>query len=204
MFAIEELRLRKLDEIVRIIQRVWRSKRGRAFYKKCIYTSVALFSGKKGWEQIYFSKINLLMFFFLERRAETVFRPFMGDYFPPKWKLQSVEILKKYGDKKVLFADRLQKVSPKLTIQNRRLIITDQAIYNLGGLLSKVTRRLMIKNATGLSLSTLQDDFFVIHFGSGDYDMAYASPKKTEIMCIIYEQFKELTNSTLQVNFTDS
>lgn len=177
--------MRKLDDIVRIIQRVWRNKRGRAFYKKCTYTSVGLVYGKK------------------ERRAESVFRPFMGDYIQYKAKPQALEITRKYGEKKFVFADKVQKISPKFATQNRRLVITEQAIYNIGGLLSKVTRRVLIRNVTGLSMSSLQDDFIVIHVAT-EYDMAYVSPKKTEIASILVDLYKELTDGkVLTVNITD-
>ncbi len=101
LFALEELRMQRLDEIVKIIQRTYRACRGRAFVKKCIYASVGVFYGNKGknrtnryYEYIYiiflFNKgmltgIVLLQplscyFVVIERRSDTIFRPFSGDY----------------------------------------------------------------------------------------------------------------------------
>lgn len=170
---------------MKVIQRVWRNKRGRAFYKKCVYTSVVLIHGKK------------------ERRAESVFRPFMGDYIQYKVKPQAQEIVKKYGEKKFLFADKVQKISPKLATQNRKLVVTEQAIYNIGGLRSKITRRVLIRSLTGISLSSLQDDFIIIHIAT-EYDMAYVTPKKTEIVSILFELYKELNDGkVLPIHITD-
>jgi len=94
-------------------------------------------------------------------------------------------------------------VNVSFVSQTRTLIITELALYNIGGLLSAIQRRIPIKSVTGISLSTLQDNYFVIHV-FGEYDYIYESPKKNEIITLISELFKDGTSQKLNVNFTDN
>lgn len=55
---------------------------------------------------------------------------------------------------------------------------------------------------SGISLSTLADNYFVIHV-SGEYDYVYESHRKTEIVTLICELIKEKTEKRPDVIFTD-
>jgi len=186
-FDLEELRTRKLNDIVLIIQRTWRSCRGKAYTRKCIYAAVQIFYGKK------------------ERRYDTVFRPFRGDYIKFKESSMAKGITKKFNEKVFLFADKVNKINEKFDSQTRIAVVSETSLYNITNTLilpNKVHRRIMIKSIGSISVSTLQDNYFVIHVPS-EYDYLYESPKKTEIVSIIAETYRELTQSTLTVTFTD-
>eukprot|EP00164_Ancoracysta_twista_P019277 GFYU01033825.1.p1 GENE.GFYU01033825.1~~GFYU01033825.1.p1 ORF type:complete len:143 (+),score=42.50 GFYU01033825.1:60-431(+) len=67
----------------------------------------------------------------------------------------------------------------------------------------KINRRVEISKISGVSLSSLQDGFFVVHV-AGEYDYVFQSNKKTEIVSILAETFKGLTSNTLNVTFSNN
>jgi len=114
-------------------------------------------------------------------------------------------ITKKYNEKVFLFADKLNKINEKFDSQGRILVVSESSLYNITNTLilpNKVHRRILIRSIGGISLSTLQDNYFVIHVPT-EYDYLYESPKKTEIVSIIAETYREQTQNTLTVTFTD-
>jgi len=185
LFTVEELRQRKISDIATIIQRKWRAHRGRAFYKKVTYASGEIFNSKK------------------ERRVDSVFRPFQGDYIKFKGSRISRGINKKFNEKKIMFADQVSKVNHKLNFQTRTLVITDIALYNIGGIISSIQRRILIKNITAISLSSMQDNFFILHVPT-EYDYIIESKKKTEIVTVLCELIKDAVGNRPQINFSDN
>jgi len=116
-------------------------------------------------------------------------------------------INKKFNENQVYFADKIQKSNTKAKLQSRTLIISEQAIYTIGGLFgitNKITRRTLIKSVGSISLSTLADSYMIIHC-SGEPDYLIESEKKTEIVAIIYSLYKDLNAGTiLKVDFNDN
>jgi len=102
---------------------------------------------------------------------------------------------------------RYKKANSKAKLQSRTLIITEQAIYIIGGLFgitNKVTRRTLIKSISTISLSTLADSYVIIHC-TGEPDYLIESEKKTEIVAVIFSLYKDLNaGSTIRVDFNDN
>ncbi len=69
-----------------------------------------------------------------------------------------------------------------------------QVVYNL-------KRRIPLGEIASLSLSTLQDNYVVIHHNQ--YDMVFENDKKTEIVTILMENYKMSGGRDLPVNFND-
>jgi hypothetical protein len=67
-------------------------------------------------------------------------------------------------------------------------------VYNL-------KRRIPLGEIASLSLSTLQDNYVVIHHNQ--YDMVFENDKKTEIVTILMENYKLSGGRDLPVNFND-
>lgn len=76
----------------------------------------------------------------VERRAVSVFLPFKGDYLDLKGKKIHRALTKKFNEKRIVFSDKVKKVNVKYDVQTRTLVITETAIYNIGGLFNKVHR----------------------------------------------------------------
>ncbi|PRP86414.1 hypothetical protein PROFUN_05333 [Planoprotostelium fungivorum] len=174
LFAIEEIRTRKLDEIVKVIQRTWRSCRGKAFVRKCTYASVGIFYGNK------------------ERRSDSVFRPFRGDYIKFKGSKLHKHIQKTYN--------KVVKINQKNSEQTRVLVVTEKAIYNVGGWFTSIHRRIPLDKIGSISVSNLSDSIFVIHVPT-EYDYTIVTDKKTETITIISELCKEFSEKPLLVEF---
>jgi len=62
-------------------------------------------------------------------------------------------------------------------------------------------RKIPLGNIQQLSLSTLADNFVVVHVG--EYDTALESKYKTEFITILMENYQLTTGRSLNVNFTD-
>lgn len=186
LFQLEELRWQKLDGIVRIIQRGWRRCRGQAYYQKIKYTTSDIFVGRK------------------ERVVMSLWRPFKGDYIGAKRSGLAKSLKSQYGEKKVIFAAKVTKMNPKFKMQKRVLIITDGALYNVGGVMNnKVLRRIPLDSVESLSMSTLADSFIVINV-RGEHAYVYNTAYRTEIATILAEAIKDKTANFPPVHFLDS
>lgn len=186
LFTLEEARLQKLDDVIRLIQRTWRTCRGGAFLKKTEYMSAGIFFGNK------------------ERQRMTVYRPFKGDYLGFGRGSTMSQIKKKFGDKRCYFADKLGKLDTKgRKFSGKTMAITNAAIYIIGGIFKRVNLRLPIEDIRSISLSQLADGVFVLHATAQDY--VFESEKKTEIVTIISELLKELKQgANLPINFNNN
>jgi myosin I len=67
------------------------------------------------------------------RRRESLVRWFdkCGDYLHIANAKVMPKLSKKYGDNELLFSGMVAKMNKRFTVQNRKMIVTDQAIYNL-------------------------------------------------------------------------
>jgi len=185
---------------VKIIQRRWRECRGRAFARRVKQTVPELFWGMK------------------ERRKDSVYREFKGDYISSKSsRIFKKNIKTKHKEGRVYFADKIVQLNPKGKPAKRVIIVTEKAIYLIGGLIGKkVVLRININEISSVELSTLQDGVFVIRTKDGN-DEIFESDKKTELIGALYELSAELAkegnssgdggayvSGTFQVNFATS
>jgi len=93
------------------------------------------------------------------------------------------------GDEKLLFSDKIIKVNRYGLSQERNILITDKAIYNLKRKISK--RRIPLKIIFGITINKLTDEF-VIHGTDAEYDYYYISHKRSQILQTIYSAYCEL------------
>jgi len=168
LFALEDLRLQKLNDIIKIIQKRWREVRGRAFAKRVRQTVPEIFYGQK------------------ERRRDSVYRPYTGDYIKAKNSRFHKEIKKKYNEKRVVFADKVSEID-KGKPKARVLILTEGAFYFIGGFLKKITSRVAIQDIVSVELSTYADGVIVLNCGAGKPATVLETPKKTEVVGALHE-----------------
>ena len=139
----------------------------------------------------------------------------------------------------VLFADVIIKINKRNKMQERVLLITKKAIYNIdpspsltslsssisnitntlasstssssnnsgglgvgGGTTWKVKRRIPLDKISGVSLSTMPDNFFCVHVG-GEYDYLLVSNKKTEIVKVLCQAYRNINNN-INININDN
>jgi len=89
---------------------------------------------------------------------------------------------------RVLFSDFVSKINRKDKTQQRVLLITDKALYNImPTAYSKCKRRIAIENLHAITASSLSNEF-VIHIPE-EYDYRYKSLKQKEICQILQNCF---------------
>ncbi|KAJ3239347.1 Unconventional myosin-Ie [Chytriomyces hyalinus] len=194
LFLLEEQRDRKFHGFAKVIQRAYRRWKSRKYF---------LEMRKKAAEVVYNQK---------ERKRFSLNREFIGDYL----NFLDNPVLKSLVGKnvKVFFSDVVQKYDRKFKPTPREFLITDNSVIligsekakdgpNKGKMVKVVKRKLMFKEIGSVSLSSMCDDFFVLHVPS-EYDNVMENIFKTEMITVLSEKYKEATGSKLTVNFTDS
>ena len=90
-------------------------------------------------------------------------------------------------DEEIQFSDKINKINKYSWWQERNIIITDKAIYNLKKLSLK--RRIDLKTLIGITISKNSEEF-VIHCKNIDYDYHYSSPRRKIIIEIISKNYE--------------
>eukprot|EP00591_Stephanopyxis_turris_P012665 CAMPEP_0195511310 /NCGR_PEP_ID=MMETSP0794_2-20130614/3674_1 /TAXON_ID=515487 /ORGANISM="Stephanopyxis turris, Strain CCMP 815" /LENGTH=212 /DNA_ID=CAMNT_0040638879 /DNA_START=15 /DNA_END=653 /DNA_ORIENTATION=- len=117
---------------------------------------------------------------------------------------------KTYTDKKILFDDSVTKFNLKLKDQERVLLLSENAIYNVKPPLTKrckVQRRIPIQDVSRISMSTYGDNFIAIHIkeGAEDFkrgDTLLSMTRKTEFVATLMDAAAAL-NHTIDLHFDD-
>ncbi|KAJ1568981.1 Unconventional myosin-Ie [Cladochytrium tenue] len=175
LFLLEEQRERKFHGYAKVIQRAYRSWKSRKYFLEL---------RKKAADVVYNKK---------ERKRFSLNREFVGDYL----NYLDNPVLKSLVGKneKAFFADVVQKFDRKFKGSQRELIVTEHAIFiiglekekngpNKGKFVKVVKRKLDFKEIGSISLSSLCDDYFVIHI-PGEYDNVLENLFKTELVTVL-------------------
>eukprot|EP00475_Leptophrys_vorax_P019702 TRINITY_DN26_c0_g4_i1.p1 TRINITY_DN26_c0_g4~~TRINITY_DN26_c0_g4_i1.p1 ORF type:complete len:533 (-),score=161.59 TRINITY_DN26_c0_g4_i1:43-1641(-) len=101
---------------------------------------------------------------------------------------------------KVVYSDMVVKINKRGVPQNRVLMITDKAVYNMkSGDYSSYKRRIPLENIGAVCISSLDESKeFVIHVPD-EYDYRYQSDQKNAIVDIIKTEFSKVTKRKLAV-----
>ena len=99
-------------------------------------------------------------------------------------------------EEEIQFSDKITKINSHGWKQERNIIITDKAIYNLKKLTLK--RRIDFKTIIGITLSKISDEF-VIHCNDIDYDYHYISPRKKIIVEILAKNYQLVIEDELKL-----
>ncbi|TRY82217.1 hypothetical protein DNTS_023863 [Danionella cerebrum] len=182
LFLLEETRERKFDGYARTIQTAWR--------KHC---------ARKKYVQMREE----------ERRRHSLNRNFVGDYLGMDDRPELRQFLSKR--EKVDFADKVNKFDRRFKNIKRDLILTPKSVYLIGrekvkqgpekGLVREVLKRKIdIEKILAISLSTMQDDFLVVH--EEEYDSLLECVFKTEFISLLARRFEERTQKKLPLKFS--
>uniref|UniRef100_A0A7N6A258 Osteoclast-stimulating factor 1 n=1 Tax=Anabas testudineus TaxID=64144 RepID=A0A7N6A258_ANATE len=192
LFLLEEMRERKFDTFARIIQKAWRRYIARKKYEQM---------REEASDILYNSK---------ERRKNSINRNFVGDYLGLEQRPELRQFLAKR--ERVDFADSVNKFDRRFKSIKRDLILTPKGIYLVGrekvkkgpekGQIKEVLKRKMeFLSINGVSLSTRQDDFFILH--EAQYDSLLESNFKTEFLSLLSKRYEEITKKKLSICFND-
>ncbi|KAI1891615.1 hypothetical protein AGOR_G00145610 [Albula goreensis] len=192
LFLLEEMRERKFDTFARTIQKAWRKYIARRKYEQM---------REEASDILYNSK---------ERRRNSINRNFVGDYLGMEDHPELRQFLAKR--ERVDFADCVTKFDRRFKAIKRDLILTPKGIYLIGrekvkkgpekGQIKEVLKRkLELGSICGVSLSTRQDDFFILH--ETQYDSLLESTFKTEFLSLLCKRYEESTKNKLTLSFSD-
>ncbi|NXX41193.1 MYO1F protein, partial [Tricholaema leucomelas] len=193
LFLLEEMRERKFDGFARVIQKAWRRH-------------VAV----RKYEQMREEASNIL-YNFKERRRNSINRNFVGDYLGMEERPELRQFLAKR--ERVDFADSITKYDRRFKPIKRDFILTPKCFYLIGrekvkkgpekGQIKEVLKKKVeLQAVSGVSLSTRQDDFFILH--ENDTDSFLESIFKTELISLLCKRYEELTRTKLCLSFKDT
>ncbi|XP_043934508.1 unconventional myosin-Ie isoform X2 [Protopterus annectens] len=193
LFLLEEMRERKYDGYARAIQKVWRKYVAKKKYVQMREEASDLFLNKK------------------ERRRNSINRNFVGDYIGMDDRPELRQFVGKR--EKIDFADTVTKYDRRFKGIKRDLILTPKCMYLIGrekvkqgpekGLVKEILkRRIEIEKVLSVSLSTFQDDFFIIH--EQEYDSLLESIFKTEFISLLSKHFEEKAQRKLPLKFSNT
>ena len=182
VFLLEERREQALVHVAIRLQRAWRQFVRRRYFLELRAATVDVFGGKK------------------ERRRQSVSRGFSGDYIGLGISVAFSRVMAKYGDGKVLFADKVGKVNRAYKVDARILAVTDRAVYVMRNE-SSVARRILLGEVKGVVLSSLADDFCVIR--EEKYDSIVMGGRKSEMVVVMRDAVRGI-GKDLEIKFADS
>lgn len=104
------------------------------------------------------------------------------------------DILKMIGDETLIFTGKITKENRFWTKQERNILVTNIAIYNMKK--KEVKRRIDISKIRGLTVSK-QSDEFVIHGNNDEYDYLLISHNKGQLVKVIDNAYYTLTDQHL-------
>ncbi|KAK5931509.1 hypothetical protein CesoFtcFv8_000222 [Champsocephalus esox] len=192
LFLLEEMRERKYNGYARVIQKAWRKHIAVRKYVKMREEASDVLLNKK------------------ERRRNSINRNFVGDYLGTD---NHPEIRQFVGRReRIDFADVVVKFDRRFRTVKRDLILTPKFLYLIGrekvkqgpdkGQIQEVLKRkIEINKIQSVSLSTLQDDFFIVH--EEEYDSVLQSVFKTEFLSLLVKRVLEKTEKKLPLKFNN-
>ncbi|XP_006805660.1 myosin IEb [Neolamprologus brichardi] len=192
LFLLEEMRERKYNGYARVIQKAWRKHIAVRKYVKMREEASDVVLNKK------------------ERRRNSINRNFVGDYIGTD---NHPEIRQFVGRReRIDFADVVVKYDRRFKSVKRDLILTPKFLYMIGrekmkhgpdkGQIQEVLKRkIEINKIQSVSLSTLQDDFFIIH--EEEYDSVLQSVFKTEFLSLLVKRYEDKTQRKLPLKFNN-
>ncbi|XP_036305816.1 unconventional myosin-If isoform X2 [Pipistrellus kuhlii] len=193
LFLLEEMRERKFDGFARTIQKAWRRHVAIRKYEEMREEASNILLNKK------------------ERRRNSINRNFVGDYLGLEERPELRQFLGKR--ERVDFADSVTKYDRRFKPIKRDLILTPRCVYVIGrekvkkgpekGQVREVLKKkLEIQALRGVSLSTRQDDFFILQEEAADSFLE--SVFKTEFVSLLCKRFEETARRPLPLTFSDT
>uniref|UniRef100_A0A7N6BYS8 Osteoclast-stimulating factor 1 n=1 Tax=Anabas testudineus TaxID=64144 RepID=A0A7N6BYS8_ANATE len=193
LFLLEETRERKFDGYARAIQKAWRKYVARKKYVQMREEASDLLLNRK------------------ERRRHSLNRNFVGDYLGMDDRPELRQFLGKR--EKIDFADKVTKYDRRFKGIKRDLILTPKSVYLIGrekvkqgpekGQVTEVLkRRIDVEKILAVSLSTMQDDFMILH--EQEYDSLLECIFKTEFISLLARRFEEKTQRKLPLKFSNT
>ena len=99
-------------------------------------------------------------------------------------------------EEEIQFSDKIDKINKYSWKQERNIIITNKAIYNLKKF--ELKRRIDLKTLIGITISKNSEEF-VIHCSNIDYDYHYSSQRRNIIIEIISKNYELILQTEINL-----
>ena len=106
------------------------------------------------------------------------------------------DIKKIIGDEKVYYTDYVTKINHYGMSQERILLLTDQALYNLKK--KSLKRKIPFSVLRGITYTTASDEF-IIHGNDDEYDYSFVTAEKKVIITMIAKLYLQTTKKMLKI-----
>ncbi|XP_049849334.1 myosin heavy chain IB-like [Schistocerca gregaria] len=190
LFFLEECLERFDHERASVIQKAWRSWKGK---KKALETrqiAANLMLNKK------------------ERRRDSIQRSFDGDYLNYDKNFLLAQGMAQHRDELLIFGDQVIKFNKRGRAERRDLVTTIKGLY----LCQRVSKHQQtfyrigfqtpLNQINSVSISPYQDNMVVVHSNSGD--AWFECDKKTELVTLLSLQIEAQTRTKLNLNFNSN
>eukprot|EP01080_Neovahlkampfia_damariscottae_P000976 gene976-9883_t len=197
LFQLEDLKERKFHNAASLIQRKYKQYKLKEYFIELKNT------------------VNDALYQKKERRALSLNKVYLSDYLQYTKNAQLQQVMKEYKNEGgVLFSDEYFKPVRKFMghrVDKLSLLVTPKSINFIERVkekkqfVTKVVYKLRIDDIQSISLSTLSDNFIVIHSKKQNTEEMFGENiNKTELISVLFDQYRKLTNQDLQINFSDS
>ena len=110
----------------------------------------------------------------------------------------NANIKERLGDENIVFSDTVTKIATDKLFgksQERKMLITNQAIYNIKGD-SEIKRRIRIEDIRGITISKTSDQF-IVHCNQHEYDYLYVSKSRKKIIKVLQNLYEAVSGKDL-------
>ena len=106
------------------------------------------------------------------------------------------DILNIINNETIYYSNKIQKINHYNISQERYLVLTNQALYNIQK--KKLKRKLKYSEVSGITFTKLSTEF-VVHGIDNEYDYHFQSPDKNVLICLIAKFYEDQVNSNLKL-----
>jgi serum/glucocorticoid-regulated kinase 2 len=106
------------------------------------------------------------------------------------------DILNIIHNEPIYYSNKIQKINHYNISQERYLVLTNQALYNIQK--KKLKRKMKYSEIRGITFTKLSTEF-VVHGIEDEYDYHFQSPEKNVLICLIAKFYEDQTNSNLKL-----
>ena len=106
------------------------------------------------------------------------------------------DIQKLIGEEPIYFSSHVKKLNHYHMRQDRILILTDKALYNIKN--KTLKRKISYNEIIGITYTTLNYNF-IIHGLDNEHDVVFISPERHIIICLIAIFYEKITQKQLKI-----
>jgi len=220
LHSLEDKRVIRIEELVTMLQSVWKMYKQKQWYKRTI-AARKIQRSYRGWllrrEHVKLKNQSLSIFLNNKERNRQSIQlgsiAFIGDFLSLAKDAYTVATLKKEEGAeqgKLELSVNVNKVSRHHKIQKRALLITKSHVYAISshkpkkdGSWFNIKRKIAFSSIEKISFSKLSDNFFVIHV-LNEHDYVCETNKKTVLITLLSKLYQEHLQKSIQFDFKDS